>query len=214
MKLKSYDIKVALAVYLKTNNKEDKNGRLATFLNDHLEELEMMVEMANIEETYNYLENICKLYTESEVMKLDYLQVQSKNYLIDSVDSLPLTLFSDQDYRNAFAYVEYTTMSNSEIKDILVDVCRVEQERALILMYRSLVKHKLVNELMREVCEDIHRDYQELVAMKQLPNLKVQTNLDVLLMVMYDNSMKVESFEELKEETLKEKLHYITEIRE
>lgn len=214
MKLKSYDIKVALAVYLKTNNKEDKNGRLATFLTDHLEELKMMVETASIEETYNYLENICKLYTESEVMKLDYLQEESKNYLIDSVDSLPLTLFSDQDYRNAFAYVEYTTMSTSEIKDILVDVCRVEQERALILMYRSLVKHKLVNELMREVCEDIHRDYQELVAMNQLPNLKVQTNLDVLLMVMYDNSMKVESFEELKEETLKEKMHYITEIRE
>jgi hypothetical protein len=31
---------------------------------------------------------------------------------------------------------------------------------------------------------------------------------------MYDNSMKVDSFEELKEETLKEKMHYITEIRE
>lgn len=213
MRLKHYDLEVAVKVYCEKNNLVNKQEWLATKLNESKSELEVMVEEATITEAYTYLENICKLFVVADNMKVEYLSTISKAYLVDAIDSLTLPYFSDQDFANAFAYVSYTTMAVSELEDILADVGRVEQTRAVGELYKILVHEKLRRFLVQDVCESIKQSYVENLEVTKV-GIKVQANLDQMFNILIDTSEKVESFDELRKATLKEKESYIIEVKD
>lgn len=213
MRLKHYDLEVALRVYCNKNNLLEKQEWLAQKLNESKSELEVMVDEATIEEAYTYLENICKLFIVADKMKVEYLSTISKSYLVDAIDSLTLPYFSDQDFANAFAYVSYTPMELTEVEDILTDVSRVEQTRAVGELYKILVHAQLRKFLVQDVCESIKQSYVENVELTNT-GIKVQANLDQMFNILMDTSEKVESFDELRKETLKEKESYIIEVKD
>lgn len=213
MRLKHYDLEVAVKVYCEKNNLVNTQEWLAQKLNESKSELEVMVDEATIEEAYTYLENICKLFIVADKMKVDYLSTISKSYLVDAIDSLTLPYFSDQDFANAFAYVSYTPMELTEVEDILTDVSRVEQTRAVGELYKILVHAQLRKFLVQDVCESIKQSYVENVALTN-KNIKVHANLDQMFNILMDTSEKVESFDELRKETLKEKESYIIEVKD